>query len=323
MRFDALLLLSFGGPEGPEDVRPFLANVLRGRPVPPERVRQVEENYLRFGGRSPINDQNRALLSALRERMDRPVYWGNRNWHPYLADTLARMRDDGIGRAAVLATSAYSSYSGCRQYIEDMERARAEVGPGAPGLVKLRPFFDHAGFVGPLADGLARAVAAAGPDAPVLMSAHSIPESMAATCDYQRQLADTASRVAAAAGVEATRVRLVYQSRSGSPQQPWLGPDVVQAIGELPAATGAVVVAPIGFVSDHMEVVYDLDVQAAEAAGARGIRFVRSATPGTAPAFVSMVADLVDELEASGGVPQWCRPGCCPPPPAGRGALPS
>ena len=314
MRFDALLLLSFGGPDGPDDVRPFLANVLKGRPVPPERVEQVAANYMLFGGRSPINDHNRELLAALRAVMDRPVYWGNRNWHPFLADTLARMRDDGIGRAAVFATSAYSSYSGCRQYIEDMERARSEVGSGAPELVKLRPFFDHPGFYGPLTEGLAAAVADAGPDAPVLMSAHSIPESMAATCDYQSQLAATAARVAAGAGVPADRWRQVYQSRSGPPGQPWLGPDVLEAIGELPDGTPSVVVAPIGFVSDHMEVVYDLDTAAAAAARARGIRLVRSATPGAHPAFVAVAVDLLAELEAAGGVPSWCRPGCCPAP---------
>lgn len=324
MEFDALLLLSFGGPDGPEDVRPFLANVLRGRPVPPERVEQVAANYMLFGGRSPINDQNRALLAALRERTVRPVYWGNRNWHPLLADTLAQMRDDGIDRAAVFATSAYSSYSGCRQYIEDMERARAEVGPGAPELVKLRPFFDHPGFYGPLTEGLAGAIAEAGPEAPVLMSAHSIPEAMAATCDYEQQLLATADRVAAGAGVAAGRWRQIYQSRSGSPAQPWLGPDVLEAIAALPGGTQSVVVTPIGFVSDHMEVVYDLDTAAAEAARARGIRFVRSATPGSHPAFADMVIDLLTELEEAGGRPAWCQPGCCPPPQRpGRGPVDS
>lgn len=324
MEFDALLLLSFGGPDGPEDVRPFLANVLRGRPVPPERVEQVAANYMLFDGRSPINDQNRVLLGALRERTGRPVYWGNRNWHPFLADTLAQMRDDGIGRAAVFATSAYSSYSGCRQYLEDMDRARAEVGPGAPELVKLRPFFDHPGFHGPLTEGLARAVAQAGPEAPVLMSAHSIPETMAATCDYEEQLKATASRVAAGAAVAPGRWRQVYQSRSGSPAQPWLGPDVLEAIAALPGDTRSVIVTPIGFVSDHMEVVYDLDTAAAEAARAQGMRFVRSATPGSHPAFADMVIDLVTELERAGGGPTWCRPGCCPPPQRpGRGPVDS
>ena len=314
MKFDAILLLSFGGPDGPDDVRPFLANVLRGRPVPPERVEQVVGNYMLFGGRSPINDQNRALLAALRARSDRPVYWGNRNWHPLLADTVARMRDDGIGRAAVFATSAYSSYSGCRQYIEDMDAARAAVGTGAPELVKVRPFYDHPGFFAPLAEGLAAAVQDAGGDAPVFMSAHSIPQAMAATCDYETQLAETAARIATMAGVEDRRWRQVYQSRSGPPTQPWLGPDILQAIAELPAGTGSLVVAPIGFVSDHMEVVFDLDTQASAAAAERGIRMVRSATPGSSPRFASMVIDLVEELEAAGGRPAWCHQGCCPGP---------
>ena len=330
VEFDALLLLSFGGPDGPDDVMPFLANVLRGRPVPPERVEQVASNYMLFGGRSPINDQCRALLGALAADFaasgrDLPLYWGNRNWTPYLADTLAAMRDDGVRSAAVFVTSAYSSYSGCRQYQEDMERARQEVGPGAPELTKLRPFFNHPGFVGPLAEALSAAVADAGPDAPVLMTAHSIPESMAAGCDYERQLDETAALVAAAAGVAPDRYRRVYQSRSGSPAQPWLGPDVLEAIAALPAGTASVVVAPIGFTSDHMEVVYDLDTQAAEAAAGRGIRLVRAATPGTHPDFVRMVGQLVDEitdpdshppaaLGALGPRRRPCAEGCCPGP---------
>ena len=332
VEIDALLLLSFGGPDGPDDVMPFLANVLRGRPVPPERVEQVASNYMLFGGRSPINDQCRALLDAIAADFAAtgralPLYWGNRNWKPYLADTVARMRDDGIGSAAVFVTSAYSSYSGCRQYQEDMARARAEVGPGAPELYKLRPFFNHPGFVGPLAEALGAAVADAGPDAPVLMTAHSIPESMAAHCDYERQLDETAALVAGAAGVGPGRYRRVYQSRSGSPAQPWLGPDVLEAIADLPEGTASVVVAPIGFTSDHMEVVYDLDTQAAEAAAERGIRLVRAATPGCHPAFVSMVGDLLDEVTDPASHPpvalgplgprRWpCAEGCCPGPPA-------
>ncbi len=315
MEFDAILLLSFGGPDGPADVRPFLANVLRGRPVPPDRVEEVAANYMRFGGRSPINAQNRALLASLRELSgSRAVYWGNRNWHPFVADTVAQMRDDGVRRAAVFATSAYSSYSGCRQYMEDTERARAAVGPGAPDLVKVRPFYDHPGFFTPLAEGLAAAVAEAGPDAPVFMSAHSIPAAMAGTCDYETQLASTARRVAAMAGVEEGRWRQVYQSRSGPPSQPWLSPDILQAIADLPNGTESLVVVPIGFVSDHMEVLYDLDTQATAAAAERGIRLLRSATPGASPAFARMAVDLVEELEASADPPGWCRPGCCPGP---------
>ena len=310
---------------------PFLQNVVRGRPVPPERLEQVRSQYMRFGGRSPINDQNRALLAALRASFDRqgrstPIYWGNRNWSPFLADTVARMRDDGVKRAAVFVTSAYSSYSSCRQYLDDIRRARAEVGVNAPEMVKLRPYFNHPGFVEPLAEGLRAVLADAGPQAPVLMSAHSIPSAMAATCDYERQLHETAELVAAQAGVEAARWRNVYQSRSGPPSQPWLGPDVVEAIGGLPDGTGTVVVAPIGFVSDHMEVRFDLDTQAAEAAERSGIRLMRSATPGTHPRFVQMVSELMAEVEdpgaprlslgPSGPAPCPCLEGCCPSPPA-------
>ena len=331
MRFDAVLLLSFGGPDGPDDVMPFLANVVRGRPVPPERLQQVASQYMLFGGRSPINALNRSLLEALEAEFaghgrPRPLYWGNRNWAPYLTDTVARMRDDGVERAAVFVTSAYSSYSSCRQYLEDLERARAAVGPGAPELVKLRPYFNHPGFVQPLAEGLAGALEAAGPDAPVLMSAHSLPLSMAATCDYERQLAETAKLVAARAGLEPGRWRIAYQSRSGPPSQPWLEPDVLRAISDLPPGTTSVVVVPVGFVADHMEVVYDLDTQAAAAAQGRGIRMVRSPTPGTHPRFVHMVCELLDEMEDPaqspplysgtwGPAPCPCLPGCCPAPP--------
>lgn len=298
MSFDAVLLLSFGGPESPADVRPFLANVLRGRPVPAERVEQVVEHYMRFGGRSPINDQNRALLDALGRHpgmAGRRLYWGNRNWAPFVTDTVARMAADGVQRAAVFVTSAYSSYSGCRQYVEDLEGAAAACGPGAPSLVKLRPFFNHPGFVEPLADGLRAALAGLGSTTTVLMTAHSIPAAAAATCDYESQLAETSRLVAERAG--AGDHRLVFQSRSGAPGQPWLGPDVLEVIGDLPAGS-QVVVCPIGFVSDHMEVVYDLDTQAASVAGDRGIRFVRSPTPGTDPRFVGMVSELVAEAEA-------------------------
>jgi ferrochelatase len=323
--FDALLVVSFGGPEGPDDVRPFLANVLRGRRVNPERLEEVAARYLEFGGVSPINDQNRALVAALRaSRPDLPIYWGNRNWHPYLADTVGQMAADGIRQAAAFVTSAYSSYSSCRQYLEDLDRARAQVGPGAPRLTKLRPFWNHPGFVAPLADGLRAARADAGPEAPVLMSAHSIPVDMATTCDYEAQLGDTAALVAEQAGEPAGAWTLVFQSRSGPPRQPWLGPDVDDAITALPGPPPAVIVVPIGFVSDHMEVVYDLDRLASERAARLGIRLVRSATPGVDPRFVAMVGDLLDE--ASGQAPPAslgrmgpaafpCRYGCCPAPP--------
>jgi ferrochelatase len=330
--FDAVLLVSFGGPEGPDDVLPFLQNVLWGRSVPPDRMQQVAAHYLEFGGVSPLNDQNRKLVAALRDALaerhrDVPVYWGNRNWHPLLADTVRAMRTDGVRRAAAFVTSAYSGYSSCRQYLEDLARARAAVGADAPELVKLRPYFNHPGFVAPLADGLRAARAQAGPDAPVLMTAHSIPCAMAATCDYERQLAETARLVATLAGETPDRWSLVYQSRSGPPQQPWLEPDINDAIAALPRHPATVIVVPIGFVSDHMEVVYDLDRVAAATAAGCGIRLVRSATPGTDPRFVAMIPDLLEEAEGR-RAPSFlgdtrpatfpCPAGCCPPPHPGR-----
>jgi ferrochelatase len=295
-------------------------------------MQQVAAHYLEFGGVSPINEQNRRLVAALRHTLaqrhrDLPVYWGNRNWHPLLADTVAGMRTDGVRRAAAFVTSAYSSYSSCRQYLEDLARARATVGAGAPELVKLRPYFNHSGFVAPLADGLRTARAQAGPDAPVLMTAHSIPCAMAATCDYERQLGETARLVASLAGETPDRWRIVYQSRSGPPQQPWLEPDINAAIAALPHHPATAIAVPIGFVSDHMEVVYDLDRVAAATAAGRGIRLVRSATPGTDPRFVAMIVDLVEEGEgrrapsvlgdlAPAAFP--CAAACCPPPRPGR-----
>jgi ferrochelatase len=301
--FDAVLVVSFGGPEGAGDVMPFLRNVLRGRqPVPEERLHQVASHYLEFGGVSPINEQNRALVAGLRRAFAErgqtlPVYWGNRNWSPYLDDVVGTMAADGIRRAAAFATSAYSSYSGCRQYLEDLARARQAVGTRAPEIVKLRPYFNHPGFVLPLADGLREARLQAGPDAPVLMSAHSIPLSMAAACEYVCQLRETASLVAEAAAVPEDRWTLVFQSRSGPPNQPWLGPDINDAIRALDDSPEAAIVVPLGFVSDHMEVVYDLDRVAAATAAARGMRFVRSCTPGTDSRFISMVWDLVEEAD--------------------------
>ncbi len=326
MGFDAVLLVSFGGPEGVAQVMPFLENVLRGRPVPPERMQQVAAHYLELGGVSPINGQNRALLNALayaleERHMGLPVYWGNRNWHPYLPDVVRAMAADGIRSAAAFVTSAYSSYSGCRQYVEDLARAREQAGPGAPELIKLRPYFNHPGFVEPLADGLRAAWATAGPDAPVLMSAHSIPSAMAATCGYEDQLAETARLVAERAGVPGKQWSLVFQSRSGSPQQPWLGPDINDCIRAVKSAPPAVIVVPIGFVSDHMEVVYDLDRTATASAAERGIRLVRSATPGTDPRFVAMICDLVEEADGRrppavlghlGPVACPCATGCRP-----------
>src|SRR3712207_4003757 len=231
--FDALLVVSFGGPEGMGEVMPFLENVLRGRNVPPERMQEVAHHYELFGGVSPINEQNRRLIAAVERELSEqgprlPVYWGNRNWHPLLADTLRRMRDDGVRRALAFVTSAYSSYSGCRQYREDIERARAEAGEGAPQVDKLRAFFNHPGFVGPNAENVRAALAEIPAErrerAEIAFTAHSIPSAMAAGCDYESQLRETCRLVADGAGHGDWR--LAFQSRSGPPAQPWLGPDI-------------------------------------------------------------------------------------------------
>jgi protoporphyrin/coproporphyrin ferrochelatase len=327
--YDALLLVSFGGPEGMADVSPFLDQVLRGRNVPPERRREVAHHYERFGGVSPINARNRALLEALRVELDAhgpllPLYWGNRNWHPFLADTLRAMAGDGVRRALALVTSAYSSYSGCRQYLEDIARARAEVGPSAPAVEKLRAFHDHPGFVEANVERMREALdtlpAARRAAARIAFTAHSIPEAMATGSDYVRQLGETCALVAAR--LPHSQWALVYQSRSGSPQQPWLEPDILDHLDALRAeGVDDVVVAPVGFVSDHMEVVYDLDTEARERAAALGLGFVRAGTAGTHPAFVRMVRELIQErvaggerraLGAQGARPDVCAPDCCP-----------
>jgi ferrochelatase len=329
MAFDAVLVVSFGGPEGPDDVLPFLRNVLRGRPVPPGRVEQVAAHYLELGGVSPINAQNCRLVAALQGALSErrraiPVYWGNRNWDPYLSDVVGQMGADGVRRAAAFVTAAYSSYSSCRQYVEDLTQAQAAAGPGAPEIVKLRPYFNHPGFVEPLAAGLRQARTDAGPEVPVLMTAHSIPTTMAAACDYERQLRQTAGLVAEAAGEAPDGWRLVFQSRSGPPQQPWLEPDINAALDDL--ASPAAIVVPIGFVSDHMEVVYDLDRVAAATAADRGVRLFRTPTPGTDPRFVAMILDLMDEGDGQKGPTVLgppgprscpCATGCWPSPPEG------
>lgn len=293
---DAILVVSFGGPEGTDDVMPFLRNVTRGRGISNERLAAVAEHYHLFGGVSPINQCNRDLIAALADELTRrgvelPVYWGNRNWTPLLADTVAQMHDDGVSRAAGFVTSAFGSYSGCRQYSEDIERARAEVGPEAPVVRKVPPFWDQEGFLSAMADHLADARRAE-PGAPVVFTAHSIPESMAATAPYEAQLNEACSRVAARTG--AGEWSLAYQSRSGPPQVPWLEPDIGDELDRLAAAgADAVIVVPIGFVADHMEVIYDLDTEARQRADMLGLRFTRVPTVGTHPAFVGMIADLV------------------------------
>jgi ferrochelatase len=333
MVYDAFLLVSFGGPEGPDDVMPFLENVTRGRGVPPERLADVAEHYRNFGGVSPINGQNRALLAALAPVLPGlPMYWGNRNWHPYLTDTVATMRDDGVRRAIAFVTSAYGSYSACRQYCDDIARARAEVGRDAPEIDKIRHFHDHPGFVMPHAEAVTAALNTLPERAAVrtrlVFTAHSIPTTMDAASGphggrYTAQLRETAELVAGAAAPELSW-DLVWQSRSGPPQVPWLSPDVNDHLAAV-AAQGIrnVVVSPVGFVSDHLEVLWDLDYEAAETAERLGLNFARAATPGTDPRFVAMVRDLVAERmdpvtarHALGTVPTWdvCPAGCCPAP---------
>lgn len=306
---------------------PFLRNVVRGRDIPDSRLQVVAAQYHRIGGASPLNDLNRALVASLRDALAArgrplPVYWGNRNWTPYLAETLGQMRSDGVREAAAVLTSAYSSYSGCRQYIENIDEALAQVGEGAPRVVKVQPYFDRGGFVAPLADGLRAALAQAGAGTPVVMTAHSIPVSQAADCAYEEQLRQVGAAVAEAAGTG--RWALAFQSRSGPPNQRWLEPDLHDVIAALPDPTPDVIVVPIGFVSDHMEVVHDIDLLAASKAAERGTRLIRTPTPGTDPRFVAMLADLVfetEELTAAGRpLGPWCGPGCCLTPLRGQRA---
>jgi ferrochelatase len=305
--FDALLLLSFGGPEGPEQVMPFLENVTRGRNVPAERLADVAQHYLHFDGVSPINGINRALITQLEaELADRelplPVYFGNRNWHPFVEDTVAMMRDDGVRRAAVFTTSAWGGYSGCTQYQEDIARARAAVGEGAPELVKLRQYFDHPLLVELFSEAVSEAAATLPEhlrdDARLVFTAHSIPLRASSQCGpdlYQRQVAYASGLIAAAAGYQ--HYDQVWQSRSGPPQVPWLEPDVGDHLSAL-AATGtkAVVVCPVGFVADHIEVVWDLDNELREQAQQAGVAFARASTPNAQRRFARMVVDLIDEL---------------------------
>jgi len=301
--YDALLIVSFGGPEGLDEVLPFLSNVLRGRNVPEARMREVARHYELFGGVSPINEQNRKLIAALKTELEEngprlPIYWGNRNWHPLLADTLRQMRDDGIRNALAFVTSAYSSYSGCRQYREDIERARETVGCDAPRVEKLRAFFNHPGFVGPNVEHLRAALEQIPSErraaARVAFTAHSVPAAMAAGCDYERQLLETCRLVAEGAGH--ARWRLVFQSRSGPPTQSWLEPDICEHLRELKASgTEDVVVAPVGFISDHMEVIYDLDTEARKLADELGLNMIRAASVGAHPKFISMIRELILE----------------------------
>lgn len=332
MTYDALLIVSFGGPEGPDEVMPFLENVLRGRNVPRERMLAVAEHYQQFGGVSPINAQNRALIAALRQELKRhgpklPIYFGNRNWHPLLADALRQMERDGIRRAAAFFTSAFSSYSGCRQYRENIAAAQAEVGSGAPEVEKLRVFFNHPGFIEPMAERVAAAIekipAERRGSAALVFTAHSIPLAMAQNCRYEAQLREAGRLVAERVG--RSDWGLAYQSRSGPPNQPWLEPDIGDWLA-LACGRGVrdIVVAPIGFISDHLEVVYDLDIEAKKKSAGLGLNMVRAATVGTHPRFVRMIRELLVErttpsadraaLGAFGPSHDVCAADCCLPP---------
>jgi protoporphyrin/coproporphyrin ferrochelatase len=361
--YDAFLLVSFGGPEGPDEVMPFLENVVRGRNVPRARLEAVAEHYHHFGGRSPINEQNRALIAAMGDEfkthgIELPIYFGNRNWRPYIADALRQMQADGVRRALAFFTSVFSCYSSCRQYREDVEAARREIGDDAPVVEKLRPFFDHPGFVEAMADRVRAALQQVGRSAtpspstsgnadraaanqvgrsatpshtdaaerreaaPLVFTTHSIPRAMADRSAYEEQFAEASRLVAGAAGHE--RWTLAYQSRSGPPSQPWLGPDVSDALDAVRAeGSRDAIVVPIGFLSDHVEVLWDLDHEAREHAERIGLNMVRAGTVGTHPRFVAMIRELVAEriegreerpaLGTLGPCRDACPPNCCLP----------
>lgn len=349
MIYDAFLLVSFGGPEQREDVLPFLENVLRGRNVPRERMLAVAEHYYHFGGVSPINAQNRELLAALKEEfataeITLPLYWGNRNWHPLLPATLAQMKADGVERAIAFFTSAFSSYSGCRQYRENVAAAQENVGAGAPQIDKLRAFYNHPGFIEPMIertrDALNQIPAERRAAAQLIFTAHSIPLSMAQNCRYEAQFREAARLVSE--GLNHAHWQVAYQSRSGPPSQPWLEPDIGDALSAIAAnpdsPTRDVVVIPIGFISDHMEVLFDLDEEAQQKAGELGLNLVRARTVGTHPRFVRMIRELIEErmdanlpkpaLGALGPNHDVCPVDCCQSgavgrPPPGVSAAPA
>jgi protoporphyrin/coproporphyrin ferrochelatase len=333
VNYDAILIVSFGGPESREDVIPFLENVLRGRNIPRERMLAVAEHYYHFEGKSPINQQTRELIAALKQELSQhgpklPVYWGNRNWHPMLADTLRQMQQDGIRRALAFVTSAYSSYSGCRQYRENIARAQSEVGPGTPQIDKLRVFFNHPGFIEATEDRVRDALQQIPTDSSqnvqIVYVAHSIPISMANTCDYVRQLEEVRKLVSAR--LEISNDVLVYQSRSGAPGQPWLEPDILDYLREVKSRNlaSAVVLAPISFISDHMEVLYDLDIEARQLCESLALPVARAKTVGVHPKFVAMIRALILErtdpaterraLGSLGPRADLCPEDCCPAP---------
>ena len=328
--YDAILILSFGGPEGMADVMPFLENVTRGRNVPRERLMEVAKHYEMFAGVSPINQQNRELIAALQKELaskgpQLPVYWGNRNWHPFLADTLEQMRKDGIKRAIAFVTSAFSSYSSCRQYLDDISRAQEKLGEGVASIDKIRPFYNHPLFLEcnleSLRGMLAQIDTERAKDAHIVFTAHSIPNAMSQGCDYAAQLNEFASLLAEA--VSSNNWHLAYQSRSGPPQIPWLEPDILDKIRSLnDEGVKDIVLHPIGFVSDHMEVIYDLDHEARDLCDELGIRLHRVKTPGAHPIFVEMIRQLILErtgtdsarpsVGSRGALPDECINNCCP-----------
>jgi ferrochelatase len=336
MNYDAILVVSFGGPESREEVIPFLENVLRGRNIPRERMLNVAQHYYRFEGKSPINQQTRELITALEAELERkgpklPIYWGNRNWNPLLTATLRQMRQDGIKRALAFVTSAYSSYSGCRQYREDIARAQGEVGPGTPEVEKLRAFFNHPAFIEAMVERVSDALRALPEDArknvQIVYLAHSVPVSMADTSDYVRQLEEVRVLVSGALNQRHGAQKndaLVYQSRSGAPGQPWLEPDILDYLRKVKSENlaSAVVLAPIGFISDHMEVVYDLDVEARQLCDSLGLPMTRAKTVGVHPKFVGMIRELIVErmnpgserraLGSLGPRGDVCAEDCCP-----------
>ena len=327
--FDALLVVSFGGPNGPDDVMPFLENVLRGKNVPRERMLEVSEHYQHFGGKSPINDQNLALIEAIKADLaangiDLPVYWGNRNWHPMFADTLEQMKKDGIKKSLAFFTSMFSCYSGCRQYRENIIEAQEQVGPDAPEVHKLRMAFNHPLYIGASADRVQKALdqipESRRSAARVVFTAHSIPLSMAENCKYETQLNEASRLIMEAIGENPWD--LVYQSRSGPPQQPWLDPDICDHIQALHDCGGIedIVIMPVGFVSDHMEVMFDLDTEAMDLCKELSINMVRAGSVGVHPQFVSLVSQLIlerttgAEKQAIGNMPaNWdvCPKDCC------------
>jgi len=321
--YDAVLVVSFGGPEAKSEVIPFLENVLRGRNVSRQRLLAVAEHYYLFDGVSPINENNRQLIAALQKELDAngphlPIYWGNRNWHPMLVDTIRQMREEGVKRAVAFVTSAYSSYSSCRQYLENIAAAREVVGPDAPKVDKIRVFYNHPRFVESNVENvriaLNRVPEERRSQAQLIFTAHSIPISMAQNCHYEAQLKEVSSLVANAVGPNTWK--LAFQSQSGAPGQPWLGPAIGDVLKDCHSAgVTDVVVAPIGFVSDHMEVIYDLDIEAKRLSETWGINMVRAQTAGTHPAFVKMIRELIIEKlsgAALDDIPgQNCDVGCC------------